>query len=234
MPRATRPPSPVRELIPPQATLDELRELAAGCHGCELYKDATQTVFGKGPADADLMLVGEGPGDQEDRQGVPFVGPAGHLLDRALAKAGLDRDEAYLTNVVKHFRFERRGKLRVNKTPGPEHIHACMPWLEAELRIVRPRVLVCLGAIAAKALIGSWFRVTRHRGQWLDSDLAPYVMGTMHPAAIMRAPGEEARQRGFDELVLDLTKARDALAAPAPPPRPAEPTEQERPEPAPD
>jgi DNA polymerase len=213
MPRPTRPPSPVRELIPERPTLDELRRLAAGCHGCELYKNATQTVFGKGSADAEVMLVGEQPGDQEDRKGEPFVGPAGRLLDRALVEAGIDRDEVYVTNVVKHFNFQLRGKMRLHRTPEPEHVNACVPWFEAELAVVRPTVLVCLGATAAQALLGSWFRVTRHRGEFVDSPLAPYVMGTIHPSAILRAPDEEAKQRGFDGLVLDLAKAHDALTS---------------------
>jgi len=211
MPRATRPPSPVRELIPARPTLDLLRERAAGCHGCELFKDATQTVFGKGAADAEVMFVGEQPGDQEDRRGEPFVGPAGRLLDRALVEAGIDRADVYVTNVVKHFHFQLRGKMRIHKTPEPEHVHACRPWLDAELALVEPVVLVCLGATAAQALLGSWFRVTRHRGEWVDSDLAPFVMGTIHPSAILRAPDEEAKQQGFDGLVLDLAKAHDAL-----------------------
>jgi uracil-DNA glycosylase family protein len=213
MPRATRPPSPVRELIPQRPTIGGLRRIAADCHGCELYKDATQTVFGKGSADAEVMFVGEQPGDQEDRRGEPFVGPAGRLLDRALAEAGIARDDVYVTNVVKHFHFQLRGRMRLHKTPEPEHIHACMPWVEAELTVVRPTVLVCLGATAAQAMLGSWFRVTRHRGDWVDSDLAPYVMGTIHPSAILRAPDEDAKQQGFDGLVLDLAKVHDALAA---------------------
>jgi uracil-DNA glycosylase len=213
MPRPTRPPSPVRELIPERAGLEALRELAAGCHGCELYKDATQTVFGEGSAGAEVMFVGEQPGDQEDRRGAPFVGPAGRLLDRALVEAGIERDQVYVTNVVKHFRFQLRGKMRLHKTPDPEHVHACVPWFEAELDAVRPTVLVCLGATAAQALLGSWFRVTKHRGQWQESKLAPHVMGTIHPSAILRAPDEEAKQRGFDEFVLDLAKVHDALRA---------------------
>jgi uracil-DNA glycosylase len=216
MPRPTRPPSPVRELIPQRPTLDRLRQIASDCHGCELYKDATQTVFGQGGAGAEVMLVGEQPGDQEDRRGEPFVGPAGRLLDRALVEAGIERGQVYVTNVVKHFRFTLRGKMRLHKTPDPEHVHACRPWFEAELEVVQPQVLVCLGATAAQALLGSWFRVTRHRGQWQESDLAPHVMGTIHPSAILRAPDEDAKQRGFDEFVLDLAKVNDALrAAPA-------------------
>src|ERR671922_399135 len=172
---ARRPPSAAHDLIPERPDLDSLRAAAAGCTACDLYRDATQTVFGEGSADAEVILVGEQPGDGEDRDGRPFVGPAGRLLDRALEEAGIDRRLAYVTNVVKHFKFERRGKLRLHKTPNTEQVHACFPWLEAELKLVQPRVLVLLGATAAQSLLGRQFRVTQHRGKLIDSDLAEAV-----------------------------------------------------------
>jgi DNA polymerase len=162
-------------------------------------------VFGEGAADAEVMLVGEQPGDGEDKAGRPFVGPAGHLLDRALEEAGIDRELAYVTNVVKHFKFERRGKLRLHKKPNAEQVHACFPWLEAELAVVAPRVLVVLGATAAQALLGSSFRVSRQRGEFVDADLAPRVLATVHPSSILRAPDEEARALAYKGFVADLT-----------------------------
>jgi uracil-DNA glycosylase family protein len=213
MPPAPRAPSPVEALIPPDPTLDELRQAAAGCHGCDLWRDATQTVFGEGATDASLMLVGEVPGDQEDQRGHPFVGPAGHLLDRALAEAGVDRDGdgVYVSNVVKHFKFERRGKFRLHKTPNAAEIHACRPWLDTELRLVRPEVLVLLGATAAKALLGASLRVTRQRGQLVPSGLAPHVLATVHPSSVLRAPDEEGRALAYKGLVADLAVAAGAL-----------------------
>ena len=218
MPARQRPPSAARELIPAQPDLDGLRKAAAGCTACGLYRDATQTVFGEGSPDAEVMLVGEQPGDGEDLAGRPFVGPAGRLLDRALEEAGIDRGLAYVTNVVKHFKFERRGKVRLHKKPNAEEVHACLPWLEAELRVVQPRVLVLLGATAAQALLGSSFRVSRQRGGFLDAEatgalpsgLAPRVLATVHPSSILRAPDDEARALAYKGFVADLAVvARD-------------------------
>jgi uracil-DNA glycosylase len=201
---ARRPPSAAHDLIPERPDLDGLRAAAAGCTACDLYRDATQTVFGEGAGGAEVMLVGEQPGDGEDRAGRPFVGPAGRLLDRALEEAGIDRRLAYVTNVVKHFRFERRGKARLHKKPNAEQVHACFPWLEAELAVVRPRVLVLLGATAAQALLGGSFRVSRQRGELMDSELAPRVLATVHPSSILRAPDDEARALAYKGFVADL------------------------------
>jgi uracil-DNA glycosylase family protein len=211
MPARQRPPSAARELIPAQPDLDGLRRAAAGCTACGLYRDATQTVFGEGSPDAQVMLVGEQPGDGEDLAGRPFVGPAGRLLDRALEEAGIDRGLAYVTNVVKHFKFERRGKVRLHKKPNAEEVHACRPWLEAELRVVQPRVLVLLGATAAQALLGGSFRVSRERGELLDSELAPRVLATVHPSSILRAPDDEARALAYKGFVADLAVVARAL-----------------------
>ena len=185
--------------------LDELRRKAAGCTACELYADATQTVFGSGRAGARIVLAGEQPGDKEDLAGEPFVGPAGRLLDRALERAGVDRGDAYVTNVVKHFRFRSEGKRRIHRTPGVEHVRACLPWLSSELATVRPRVLVTLGATSAKALLGSSFRLTRHRGELLEFDGLP-LLATVHPSAVLRTP-EERREEALDGLVADLVLA---------------------------
>jgi uracil-DNA glycosylase family protein len=194
--------------IPQTNSLKALREAAAGCRGCPLYKRATQTVFGEGPRRARLLMVGEIPGDREDRAGHVFVGPAGRELDAALARAGIDRSDAYLTNVVKHFKFRERGKRRIHDTPKKSEVDACLPWLREELRLVKPEVLLILGAVAAKALLGSSFRLTRERGVPLDSDLAPCVMATIHPAAVLRA-SDEQRQAERDAFVRDL----EAVAA---------------------
>jgi uracil-DNA glycosylase family protein len=205
--------SPVEALIPERPSLPELREAAAGCQGCGLWRDATQTVFGEGAAGAAVMLVGEQPGDGEDEAGRPFVGPAGRLLDRALEEAGIERGQAYVTNVVKHFKFERRGKRRLHKTPSAEEVRACRPWLEAELEVVAPKVLVCLGATAAKALLGADFRVSRQRGEWVSSPLAPRATATVHPSSILRAPDEQARKEAYEGFVADLSKVAAALKA---------------------
>jgi uracil-DNA glycosylase family protein len=205
-------PSPVRKLIPPSPTLEQLREIAATCQGCDLWRDATQTVFGEGDASAELVLVGEQPGDAEDRAGRPFVGPAGRLLDRALEEAGIDRRKVYVTNAVKHFKWTRRGKVRLHKKPNAEEIRACRPWLDAELQVVQPRVLVCLGATAAQALLGSTFRVSRQRGEFVESDLAPLVLATVHPSSVLRAPDDASRAAAYDGLVDDLAKVAKALA----------------------
>jgi uracil-DNA glycosylase len=191
-------------------SLDELRERAAGCRACDLWKTGTQTVFGEGSADAEVMLVGEQPGDREDIEGRPFVGPAGRLLDSALEEAGIDRSRVYITNVVKHFKWRPRGKRRIHQKPNMEEINACRPWLEAELEVVRPRVLVCLGATAAQALLGRQFRVSRQRGEFVDSPLAEHVTATVHPSSILRTD-EADREAAYAELVKDLRKVADAL-----------------------
>jgi DNA polymerase len=192
------------ELIPERPTLKKLAEAVQGCTACDLYKDTTQAVFGEGTNAADAMFVGEQPGDQEDRQGRPFVGPAGRVFDEALEEVGIDRDQIYVTNVVKHFNFEPRGKRRIHKKPNAEHMAACRPWLEAELAQVRPQILVCLGATAAQAILGRAFRLTQHRGEFFESSLAPRVTATVHPSSILRAPDEEARNRAMGEFVDDL------------------------------
>jgi uracil-DNA glycosylase family protein len=194
------------DFLPERRTLPALREAAAGCQGCGLYKSATQTVFSEGSRNAEVVLVGEVPGDREDIEGKPFVGPAGLLLKEALDEAGLDVSKAYITNVVKHFKFERRGKRRIHKKPSAEEIQACFPWLDAELQAVEPRALVCLGATASQALLGRQFRVTRQRGEFVESQLAPLVMATVHPSSILRAPDEEARRLERKRFVADLTK----------------------------
>jgi uracil-DNA glycosylase family protein len=197
---------PVPELIPDRPSLKAVRDVAKGCRACHLYKPATQTVFGEGPARAQVMMVGEQPGDAEDLAGHPFVGPAGKLLDRALAEAGLDRGIVYLTNVVKHFKFEPRGKRRIHKKPNSAEIGACRPWLETEIALVKPRVLVCLGATAAQALLGRAFKVTTGRGSFVPSSLAPRVMATVHPSSILRAPDEESRRDEMRRFVRDLKR----------------------------
>jgi DNA polymerase len=182
-----------------------LRRQAAECTACALYADATQTVFGSGHPGASMMLVGEQPGDREDLAGKPFVGPAGRVLDQALERAGVARTDAYVTNVVKHFRFRREGKVRIHRTPGVEHVRACLPWLHAELAVVRPRLLVTLGATAAKALLGTSFRLTRHRGEVLEYEGLPLV-ATLHPSAVLRGP-QERQAEMLEELVADLKLA---------------------------
>jgi uracil-DNA glycosylase len=186
-------------LVPPRPSLPKLRKAAAGCKACPLWKTGTQTVFGEGPTKADAMFVGEQPGDQEDQIGRPFVGPAGKLFDRALEEAGLDRSTAYVTNVVKHFKWTARGKRRIHQKPNWSEIAACRPWLDAELRVVKPRVLTCLGATAAQALLGKQFRVTKQRGQPVESELAPVVIATVHPSAILRAEDRDAEFAAFVE-----------------------------------
>jgi uracil-DNA glycosylase len=208
---ARRPPSAAHDLIPERPDLDGLRAAATGCTACDLYRDATQTVFGEGASGARVMLVGEQPGDGEDKAGRPFVGPAGRLLDRALEEAGIDRRLAYVSNVVKHFKFQRRGKVRLHKKPNAEQVHACLPWLQAELAVVRPRVLVLLGATAAQALLGGSFRVSRQRGELLESDLAPRVLATVHPSSILRAPDEQARALAYKGFVADLAVVAEEL-----------------------
>jgi DNA polymerase len=191
-------------LIPPEATLQKLRQIAARCTACDLYKRGTQTVFGEGAPDARVVLVGEQPGHEEDLTARPFVGPAGRLLDRALAEAGIDRSTVYVTNVVKHFKWEARGKRRIHAKPSPREIAACRPWLDAELAAVEPEVVVCLGATAAQALLGRTFRVSVERGRWVKSALAPHVLATVHPSAILRAPDDETRHAELARFVEDL------------------------------
>jgi uracil-DNA glycosylase len=203
-------PNDASPFLPDRPNLRSLREAAAGCRGCHLWRPATQTVFGEGLKRSRVMFVGEQPGDREDRAGKPFVGPAGRELDRALEDAGIARDEAYVTNVVKHFKFEERGRRRIHKTPKRFEIDACRPWLDSELAEVDPEAVVLLGATAAKALLGSSFRVTQHRGELLDSELAPVVAATLHPSSILRGPPEE-RQANREALAADLTVVARAL-----------------------
>lgn len=200
--------------LPSRLTIPNLRHAAASCKGCDLWKNATQTVFGEGPPKALVMFVGEQPGDYEDRQGLPFVGPAGRLLDEVLVEVGIDRSQVYVTNVVKHFKWEaaQRGKRRIHKKPRHSEIEACRPWLDAELKVVRPQVLVCLGASAAQALLGKEFRVTRDRGKLIPSELAPHVMATAHPSSILRAPEHHERERQRAEFVSDLKKIANLLS----------------------
>jgi uracil-DNA glycosylase family protein len=204
-------PNDATPFLPEQRNLKTLRDAAAGCRGCHLWRGATQTVFGEGLKRSHVMFVGEQPGDQEDRQGRPFVGPAGRELDRALEAVGIARDDVYITNVVKHFKFEERGRRRIHQTPKRFEIDACRPWLEEELRVVDPSALVLLGATAAKALLGSSFRLTQHRGELLDSDLAPIVTATIHPSAILRAPDDAARVEQRESFAEDLRVIARAL-----------------------
>ena len=196
------------DYLPEQLTLESLREAAKFCRGCELWRDATQTVFGEGPADAELVFVGEQPGDHEDKLGRPFVGPAGRIFDRALAEVGIDRSRVYVTNAVKHFKWEPRGKRRIHQKPNAAELTACRPWLDAELAVVAPKVLVCLGATAAQALLGRAFRVTKQRGTPVDSPLASVVVATIHPSAILRARDRDAEYAGF---VADLERVAALL-----------------------
>ena len=185
------------EFVPARRTLPAMREAVQGCRGCGLYANATQAVFGEGPERAEILMVGEQPGDQEDRRGKPFVGPAGQILSEALEEAGIDRTQVYVTNAVKHFKFEPRGKRRIHKRPSAEEILACKPWLEAELEAVKPTALVALGATAAQDLFGRAFRVTRQRGEFLDFPFAPLVMATIHPSAVLRADDRDAEYGGL-------------------------------------
>jgi uracil-DNA glycosylase len=206
-------PNDATPFLPERRSLRALREAAAECRGCHLWRGATQTVFGEGKKASRLMLVGEQPGDREDRMGRPFVGPASRELDRGLEAAGIDRADAYLTNVVKHFKFEERGRRRIHQTPKRFEVDACRPWLEEELRVVRPEALVVLGATAAKALFGSSFRVTQHRGELLDSELAAIVCATIHPSSILRKPDEPSRAEEREAFAEDLRVVAKALAA---------------------
>lgn len=198
--------SAANDLIPLRPTITSLKNAAADCKACDLWEKGTQTVFGEGGRRARVMFVGEQPGNDEDLSGKPFVGPAGRLLDSALDEAGIDRKQTYVTNVVKHFKWEPRGKRRIHKKPNAIEIAACRPWLEAEIAVVKPEIIVALGATAAQALIGPQFRVTKQRGEFIESTLAPYVMATVHPSSILRAPDDETRQLEYRLFVDDLKK----------------------------
>lgn len=200
------------QYLPNKTTLKALREAVECCQGCELYRDATQAVFGSGPPNAEVMMIGEIPGDEEDQRGLPFVGPAGSLLRGAMGEAKLSVDEVYMTNAVKHFRWEPRGKHRIHKKPASSHIRACRPWLEAEIEVIAPRIIVCLGATAAQALLGSAFRVTRQRGKFLKNPWAPRLLATYHPSAILRSPDEIDRRQKYEEFVNDLRMVAAELA----------------------
>jgi uracil-DNA glycosylase family protein len=203
-------------LVPKNPTLPKLRQAAADCKACDLWKTGTQTVFGEGTRNAEIVFVGEQPGDKEDLAGKPFVGPAGRVLDEALEAAGIDRKLAYVTNAVKHFKWEPRGKRRIHAKPNWAELTACRPWLDAELAVVKPKVLVALGATAAQALLGRQFRVTKQRGVPVESDLAPYVIATVHPSSILRQETDQDRAAAFEELVSDLRTVARLLAAPPP------------------
>ena len=195
---------PVSELIPAHPTISSVRKAAATCKACDLYKRGTQTVFGEGPKQANVMMVGEQPGDAEDLAGQPFVGPAGKVLDKALAEAGVDRGLVYVTNVVKHFKWEPRGKRRIHAKPNAAEVAACRPWLETEIALVKPRVLVCLGATAAQALLGRAFKVSQQRGEFVPSPLASRVLATVHPSSILRERDDAARHEAMGRFVADL------------------------------
>jgi len=201
-----------KDFFPERKSLKAFRDAAADCKGCELWERGTQTVFGQGARRAEVLFVGEQPGNEEDLTGKPFVGPAGRLLNYALDEAGIDRSQTYVTNVVKHFKWEPRGKRRIHKKPNAREIAACRPWLEAEIGLLKPKVIVCLGATAARALLGPRFKVSKQRGQFIESTLAPYILATVHPSSILRAPDDETRhaeQRGF---VADLKKVAHVLS----------------------
>jgi uracil-DNA glycosylase len=198
--------SQAEDLIPARPTLSSLKTAAANCQACDLWKTGTQTVFGEGARRVRIMFIGEQPGNEEDLSGTPFVGPAGRLLDDALQAAGIDRKQTYVTNVVKHFKWEPRGKRRIHKKPNSLEITACRPWLEAEIALIKPDVIVALGATAAQALLGPKFRVTKQRGEFIPSTLAPYIMATVHPSSILRAPDDETRQLESRRFIDDLKK----------------------------
>jgi uracil-DNA glycosylase family protein len=205
MPRKTSYGS-AEEFFPEKITLPSLKEAAADCKACDLWKRGTQTIFGEGRKRSTVVFVGEQPGNEEDLAGKPFVGPAGRLFDNALVEASIDRSQTYVTNVVKHFKWEPRGKRRIHKKPNAGEISACRPWLEAEIAVVKPKVIVALGATAAQALLGPKFRVTKQRGEFIKSTLAPYVMATVHPSSILRAPDDETRRLEYRRFVDDLKK----------------------------
>lgn len=203
--------SSAADLVPDQMSLPLLKDAAADCRACDLWKKGTQTVFGDGRTRARVMFIGEQPGNEEDLTGKPFVGPAGRLFDNALDEAGIDRKQTYVTNVVKHFKWEPRGKRRIHKKPNAQEISACRPWLEAEFALVKPKVIVALGATAAQALLGPQFRVTKERGKFIESTLAPYIMATVHPSSILRAPDDETRHLEYRRFVDDLKKLARVL-----------------------
>jgi uracil-DNA glycosylase len=200
------------DFFPERKSLKAFRDAAADCKACDLWKRGTQTVFGAGPRRADVLFVGEQPGNEEDLSGEPFVGPAGRLLNDALTAAGIDREQTYVTNVVKHFKWEPRGKRRIHKKPNAGEIAACRPWLEAEISLIKPRVIVCLGATAAQALLGPKFRVSKQRGQFIESALAPYILTTVHPSSILRAPDDATRHAEMRRFIDDLKKVAHVLS----------------------
>ena len=208
MPKA--PPHSALEYFPPLITYNALREASLGCRGCELYKLGTQTVFGEGPRDARVMMVGEQPGNEEDLQGHPFVGPAGRVLDKALVEAGIDRETVYMTNAVKHFKWKPVGERRLHQKPAASEVAACKPWLNGEIEVIHPEIIVCLGATAAQSMLGNAFRVTKSRGEWFDHD-GSRLIATIHPSAILRAPGED-REQEYRHFVADLSIVARALA----------------------
>jgi DNA polymerase len=208
--RSSRPGDVSRAPVPSRPTLTSLRDAARGCRACDLWKLGTQTVFGEGPKTASILLIGEQPGNDEDLAGAPFVGPAGKMLDRGLEAAGIDRSDTYVTNAVKHFKWEPRGKRRIHKKPNTVEMAACRPWLEAEIAVVRPRLLVCLGATAAQSLLGRSFRVTEQRGRILDSPFGIPVMATVHPSSLLRAPDDETRREETARFIADLRVAAKA------------------------
>ena len=210
MPKVEKPPG-AKPFVPATRSLEKLLHAAQNCQGCQLYRSATQAVLGEGPAAAKVVLVGEQPGDREDLAGRPFVGPAGALLDRALADAGIDRSEVYVTNAVKHFKFEERGKRRIHKKPSSAEIIACKPWLEAELAIVRPSLIVCLGATAAHSVIGPYHRLLKERGRFFPCPSAKVVTATVHPSAILRSPDRAQRRADYKAFVKDLIGVRERL-----------------------
>lgn len=213
MARKTPPEETAQPLVPSRPTLPKLRKAAADCKACDLWERGTQTVFGEGGATARVIFVGEQPGDREDREGRPFVGPAGGLLDKCLEAAGVDRKEVYVTNVVKHFKWEASsGKRRIHAKPNQGEIRACRPWLDSEIAVVKPKVIVCLGSTAAQAILGKSFKVTKQRGEWITtSSLAPFIMATVHPSSILRAPDDETRHRETERLIEELKKIAEVL-----------------------
>jgi DNA polymerase len=198
--------------FPAEIDYPHLREAAAGCKGCDISKIATQTVFGEGPTNAEVLFVGEQPGDEEDLSGHPFVGPAGRLFNKALEEAGIDRSRTYVTNTVKHFKWKPQGKRRLHEKANAKEIEACLPWLAAELEVISPRILVCLGATAAQALLGKTFRVTKERGMWLDSPMAERVIATVHPSSILRAYDAETRELQYGDFIADLKVIAEEMA----------------------
>jgi DNA polymerase len=206
-------PTTAADYIPEHPTLRALREGVQKCRGCDLFRYATQAVFGEGPRSTRVVLIGEQPGDEEDRQGHPFVGPAGRLLNKALDEAGIQRADVYVTNAVKHFKFEERGKRRIHKKPRVSEVKACHPWLEAEISLVQPEIIVCLGATAAQALLGPKFRLTKERGKFVEHPWGPHVTATIHPSAVLRAPDAEQRDQEYREFVDDLKRVRNVLAS---------------------